>query len=292
MDGKFKILSDSTCDMPIEYLREQEITLAYMSYFFGNTEYNDGSEKRLSVKEFYNAVRQGRMPHTAQINPDTAKKLLLPFARENTPLLCLVFSSALSGTCQSFFIARDELLEEYPSWPVAVVDSRAASMGEGLLLDYAVSLRNKGLSLEETAADIETSKYQLCHYFTVDDLHHLARGGRLSGVSALLGSILGIKPLLYCSDEGKLLVKGKIRTRRRSLDWLADEMQKHLLPGRYNRFFVSHGDCLEDAEYVARRVTELTGLTDYMIHPIGPVIGTHSGPGTVALFFFGDRREP
>ena len=205
-------------------------------------------------------------------------------------MLYLAFSSGLSGTYQSARLAQEELRERFPDRTFTVVDSLCASMGEGLLAYYAATMRQQGCTLEETAAWLEENKLKLCHWFTVDDLHHLKRGGRVSPATAVVGTMLNIKPVLHVDDNGHLIPMEKVRGRRQSLEALVRHMKETVENPEEQMIFISHGDCPQDAEYVAGRIRETMTVRDIRIHTIGPVIGTHSGPGTVALFFLGSHR--
>ena len=190
----------------------------------------------------------------------------------------------------SALLAAKRAKEQFPERKVVVIDSLCASLGEGLYVYYAVQYQKSGMTLEETAQKLEKIKQQLCHYFTVDDLHHLHRGGRVSKTAAIVGSVLGIKPVLHVDEAGRLIPIGKVRGRKQSLNQLVARMKEKTAGVKNEIFFVSHGDCLEDAEYVADLVKKECGVKKYIIGDIGPVIGTHSGPGTVALFFLGESR--
>lgn len=197
---KFILSTDSTCDMPMSYYEENEIVLSPLTFIMEGKEYGGEGLPQMDDKEFYSKLKNGSMPKTSQITLDGALQKLEPFAKENKPLLHIAFSSGLSGTYNSFLLASEELKEKYPDWNVIVIDSLCASMGEGLYLDYAVTLRNEGKSMEETAEILERDKQKLCHFFTVNNLFHLQRGGRVSKVSAVFGSMLGIKPVLHVNN--------------------------------------------------------------------------------------------
>ena len=251
-----------------------------------------GEERKMEVKEFYDRMRGGMMPTTSQINPETAKEYLNGFLEESRQLLVLSFSSGLSGTCGNVSLAAREIMEERPDCRIVVADTLCASLGEGLLVHKAVQLKKEGKSLDETAQWVEAHKENLVHVFTVDDLFHLHRGGRVSKATAIVGTLAGIKPLLHVDEQGHLTAVGKVRGRKKSLQSLVDMMEKQVGSWRDKNdcIFISHGDCAEDADYVKQLVEERFGRKDFLINEIGPTIGTHSGPGTVALFFMGDVR--
>lgn len=289
---KFVISTDSTCDMPPAYYQQHQILLFPLTFTLDGGEYGGENLPQMDEKEFYAKLRAGSMPKTSQITLDGALKKFEPLAKQGASVLHIAFSSGLSGTCNSCTLAAEELMEKYPDCKIIVIDSLCASMGEGLYLDYAVTLREQGNTLEETAEILQRDKQNLCHFFTVDNLFHLQRGGRVSKVSAVFGSMLGIKPVLHVDKDGKLIPIAKVRGRKASLDYLVEAAGKKLDPRKATKFFVSHGDCAEDAQYVADKMTERFGIDEKMIHTIGPVIGSHSGAGTVALFFMGTDRDP
>lgn len=288
----FKLVTDNMADLPREYLKEHGVDFISLSYILDGEVY--GREKELDYRDFYRMMREGKMPTTSQINPEEAKIFFEECIRENKELLYVAFSSGLSGTCNSGKIAAEEIMEEHPDVKIVVVDSLAASLGEGLLVHKAIGMRDRGKSLEETVEWLEGHKLNLVHAFTVDDLFHLHRGGRVSRTAAILGTLVSIKPKLHVDDEGHLILIGKVRGRRKSLDSLVDYMEEKMgswmQENKDDYVFISHGDSLEDAEYVQKQIQERFGMEHFLIHNVGPVIGAHSGPGTIALFFMGESR--
>lgn len=286
----FKIITDTTADLPESYILENELGIMVVPYIMDGIP--QGEERKMEVKEFYDRMRGGMMPTTSQINPETAKEYLNGFLEESRQLLVLSFSSGLSGTCGNVSLAAREIMEERPDCRIVVADTLCASLGEGLLVHKAVQLKKAGKSLDETAQWVEAHKENLVHVFTVDDLFHLHRGGRVSKATAIVGTLAGIKPLLHVDEQGHLTAVGKVRGRKKSLQSLVDMMEKQVGSWRDKNdcIFISHGDCAEDADYVKQLVEERFGRKDFLINEIGPTIGTHSGPGTVALFFMGDVR--
>ena len=286
----FKIITDTTADLPESYILENELGIMVVPYIMDGIP--QGEERKMEVKEFYDRMRGGMMPTTSQINPETAKEYLNGFLEESRQLLVLSFSSGLSGTCGNVSLAAREIMEERPDCRIVVADTLCASLGEGLLVHKAVQLKKAGKSLDETAQWVEAHKENLVHVFTVDDLFHLHRGGRVSKSTAIVGTLAGIKPLLHVDEQGHLTAVGKVRGRKKSLQSLVDMMEKQVGSWRDKNdcIFISHGDCAEDADYVKQLVEERFGRKDFLINEIGPTIGTHSGPGTVALFFMGDVR--
>ena len=287
---KFKIITDSTADLPKEYLEEHGLGLIGIKYIMDGESY--GTDKEIDVHEFYDMMRSGKMPTTSQTNPEEAKEYFLKFREESREMLCLAFSSGLSGTYNNMRLAAEEVMDEYPDTKIIVVDTLCASMGEGLLVHKAVVLKEQGKTLQETADWVEAHKLNLVHMFTVDDLNHLYRGGRVSKTAAIVGTLAGIKPILHVDNEGHLIPLRNVRGRKKSLLALVDDMEKKM--GAYREendiVFISHGDCLEDAEFVKNEVEKRFGIHTFLINYVGPTIGAHSGPGTLTLFFMGDAR--
>lgn len=286
----FRIITDSTADLPEEYLKENEIGCMNLSYIVDGKAF--GQTEELPWKEFYAKMREGLMPTTSQVNPDEAKAYLEEVIKTDKEILVLAFSSGLSGTYNSIRIAAEEVSEEHPDIKLIVIDTLAASLGEGLVVYKAVEMRKAGASLEDTANWVTEHLQNFVHVFTVDDLFHLHRGGRVSKTAAVVGTLVGIKPKLYVDPEGHLMVLDKIRGRKKALNSLVEYMNTKM--GSYKEsndiVFISHGDCLEDAELVANQIKEKFGIQSFLINHIGPTIGTHAGPGTVALFFMGENR--
>ena len=289
----FKITTDSTADLPVSYLKENNVGCMPISYILDGVTY--GGDKELDWKEFYAMMReQGKMPTTSQINPAEAKEYFEEYIKTDKEILHLAFSSGLSGTCGNMRMAAEEIMEEHPDVKIVVVDSLCASMGEGLFVHKAVKLRDQGKSLEETAAWLNENAQNFVHVFTVDDLFHLYRGGRVSKTAAVIGTLVSIKPKLHVDSEGHLIVIGKVRGRKKSLsalvDYMEEKMGSRVQENKDDYVFISHGDALEDAEYVRDQLRERFGMEHFMINHIGPTIGAHSGPGTIALFFMGESR--
>ena len=288
---EYKILTDSTTDLSPQLVAQTGVTVLPMTYTIGEKSYrNDPEETDLSSGDFYDMLRGGAMSTTSQINVETFREVAGKMARDGFDVLYVGFSSGLSGTFNSARIAFEDLSAEYPEHKFLAVDSLCASMGEGLLVYHAAQQQKAGRSIEETARWLEENKLHLAHWFTVDDLNHLKRGGRVSGAAAFFGTMLNIKPVLHVDDAGHLIPMEKVRGRKASLDALVAHMEKDAVDPASQTVFISHGDCRADAEYVADLVREKFGTQDIRIHSIGPVIGIHSGPGTVALFYLGRTR--
>lgn len=286
----YVITTDDNSDLPQEFFQEHGVGCAYFSYYIDDKHYT--YENFLPVKEFYDRMRNGSLPTTAQVNPEDVRNLMEPYLKEGKDILHIAFSSGLSGGCNSARIAAQELLEEYPERSIQVVDSLAASLGEGLLVYLAQMKKEAGEDMETVAKWVEDNRDHLVHLFTVDDLHHLQRGGRVSKATAVVGSMLNIKPVLHVDNEGKLVAVGKVRGRKKALLELVKMMNDQIGSFREScdTVFISHGDCLEDAQFVMDKVKETYSVKTEMINFVGATIGAHSGPGTVALFFLGDRK--
>lgn len=287
----FKIITNTTADLPMQYIKEHQLGLIYFNYMMDGNSY--GKDKELDWKEFYRLMREeGKMPTTSQVNPEQYKEYFTEFLKENNHLLYISFSSGLSGSCSNALLAAQDLMEEREDCKIIVIDSKCASMGEGLFVHKAVQKKNQGSSFEETAEYLQELVPHLTHVFTVDDLNHLYRGGRVSKTAAIVGTIAGIKPILHVDDEGHLIPLNKTRGRKKSLMKLVDYMEDKT-KGTIDRndiVFISHGDALEDARFVQEEIERRFGIHEFMVNHIGPTIGAHSGPGTIALFFEGNSR--
>ena len=287
----FDVFTDSSCDMPEEYLKEHNVTCVKLGYTMEEENYEGESGNSLSPKEFYTRLSDGAMPTTTQITGETAKEYMRKSVEAGRDVLVIAFSSALSGTASSFVVAGRALSEEFPERKIIVVDSLCASMGEGLLLYYAVEKADTGASIEETAEYVESLKLKICHHFTVNDLFHLKRGGRVSATTAIIGSILKIKPVMHVDDEGKLIAIGKAMGRKKSLHALVENLVRSADMDKNDPIFISHGDCEEDVEHVKKLIWEKMPDVKIYVNYVGPVIGSHSGCGTVALFNKGKSRN-
>lgn len=286
--ANFQIITDSGCDLPLEMQQKLNIELARLTLSFRGQELSDSVDS--GMKTLYDALRSGEEAKTSAVNPDAWQKIMEPVLQTEKDILVLAFSSGLSTTYQSAVIASEELLEKYPRRKIRVVDTRSASLGQGLLVWYACKKRDEGMELDELAQWVENMKFHLCHWFTVDDLMYLKRGGRISAATAIVGTMLGIKPVLHMDDEGHLISVSKARGRKASIAALAGKMGQLGLPEKNGTVFICHGDCIEDAKYLEKLVREKYGVEEVVIGYTGAVIGSHSGPGTLALFFLGENR--
>ena len=289
-ERKFVIVTDSGCDMPQEYFKETGVVCMKLGFMMNDVNYEGEDGLAIEPKEFYDSLREGSMPTTYQITAEVAKAHIEPLLKEGKDVLAIAFSSGLSGTAGSYAVAAKELLEIYPERKIEVVDSLCASMGQGLLLDYAVKKGDEGVSLETAKEYLECLKGHICHHVTVDNLFHLKRGGRVSTASAIIGSILKIKPILHVNDEGKLVVIGKSMGRKKALSTVVDNLFAQADLDENDPIFISHGDCIEDVEYTKKLIWERLPNVEIKVHYIGAVIGAHAGAGTIAVFNKGKKR--
>ncbi|MBU3876294.1 DegV family protein [Faecalicatena sp. AGMB00832] len=285
---EFVITVNSTVDLPREWVKERNVPVIPLRYTIDGQTYTD--MYGLSGKEFFQKLREGKMSVTSQVNPDEAKEAFEPFLKEGKDILHLGFSSGLSGTYNSMRIAGEELSEEYPDAKIIVIDTLCACLGEGLLLYKVLKLKEAGKSIDEIAQWVEENKLHICHNVTVDDLNHLHRGGRVSKATAVLGTMVQIKPIIHMDNEGKLQVIAKERGRKKSLNKIVDMAVEQSKGWENDMVMITHGDCIDDAEYVAGLVREKMGVSQILINNIGTVIGSHTGPGVVAVFFMGSQR--
>ena len=287
--SNYQIITDSSCDFTDAELANLQILSAPLTVSYNGETHSNFSDVT-AVKAFYDEMRQGTLATTSAVNPQGWETVLEPVLAAGQDALVMAFSSGLSTTYQSAVIAANELMEKYPQRTVRVVDTLCAALGQGLMVWYACKKRDEGMSLEELAAWVEENKLHLCHWFTVNDLGHLKRGGRVSATTALVGTMLNIKPILHMDAEGKLASFATVRGRKAAIDYLAQKMAE-LGEGYDNEMaFVVHGDCQEDAETLAQLVKDTCGVKEVHIGYLGPVIGAHTGPGVLSLFFMGKHR--
>ena len=283
----FKIVTDSCCDLSAEMIAELGLGIAPLSLELDGHAYAEGE---MAPVELYNHMRNGKLPKTSAVNPDGWAAAIRPALQAGQDVLVLAFSSGLSTTYQSAVIAAGELREEFPDRKLIVIDSLCAAVGLGLLVYTAARLKAEGKTLEETVAWIEAHKLNVCHWVTVEDLMHLKRGGRVSAATAVVGTMLNIKPIIRVDDNGKLESLAKCRGRKAALNYLLDRMGESYDPEIDDTVFIGHGDCPEDAEYLANKVRERFGVKTVYINYIGAVVGAHTGPGVATVFFYGKKR--
>jgi len=284
----YTIITDTCCDLTQQMYKDLQLEVVPLTLNYRGKAHNQFPES--FIQEMYAGLRAGEVATTAAANPEDWAKVIRPVLEKGEDALVMVFSSGLSTTYQSAVIASQDLTEEFPDRKVLVTDTLCASMGQGLLVWYACKKRDAGMPLEELHTWCEENKLKLCHWFTVDDLMYLKRGGRVSAATALLGTMLQIKPVLHVDDEGHLISVSKARGRKASIQALMEKAQQLGLPGENDTMFISHGDCIEDAQYLASLLKEKLGVKEVILNYVGAVIGSHSGPGTLALFFLGEHR--
>ena len=282
----FKIITDSGCDFTLAELEQMNVGRAPLSVLFKGELCEDFAtdEER---KVLYDGVRAGEMPTTSAVNPEGWADVMKPALEAGMDVLCLCFSSGLSTTYQSAVIAADELQEVYPGRTIRVVDTLCAALGQGLLVWHACKHRDAGESLAEVTAWVEENKLNVCHWVTVEDLNHLKRGGRVSAATALVGTMLNIKPIINVSDEGKLVSVAKARGRKAAIEYVAKKVSEAT---DKDMVFIGHGDCREDAESCAKILKEKYGVKNVHIGYVGAVIGAHTGPGVLVTFYLGEKR--
>ncbi len=285
----YVIMTDSACDMKPELLAEWGVPFQSLTYRF------DGSDKEytdadIPASEFYAKMRAGSIAKTAAVNSESFSQIFEGALKSGNDVLYLGFSSGLSTTFNSGRIAALDLAERYPDRKITVIDTLSASAGFGLLVYLAVQKKNEGASMDEVAAYIEELKWKLCHWFTVDDLVYLKRGGRISSTAAFVGNVLGIKPVLHMDNEGHLINMFKVRGRKTAVASLAEQYDKLAVDPAGGTVFISHADCMNDVKELAAILKNKHGVDVKIITDVGPVIGAHSGPGTLALFFIGTER--
>lgn len=284
----YQIITDSCCDFTKEMYEKLGLAVVPLMVNFRGQTFPDRNDE--SLKDMYAGLRAGEVATTSAANPGQWQELMEPYLQKGEDLLVLAFSSGLSTTYQSASMAADELRTMYPDRTISVVDSLCASLGEGLLAYYACKKRDEGMPLRELTQWLLDNRLHLCHWFTVDDLMYLKRGGRVSAATAIVGTMLSIKPVLHVDNEGHLINVGKARGRKASIQAMAKKVAELGAGFDNSTMFISHGDCPEDAEYLAGLLKEQYGAKEVYINYVGAVIGSHSGPGTLALFFMGEHR--
>ena len=288
--SEFAILTDSSADLGADMVRELDVMVLPLSFTLDGKTLQDWPDQRdMDLKTFYDRERAGAFATTSAVNVEQYVQLLEPVLKQGKDVLVLAFSSGLSSTCNSAKIAGDELREMFPNRKIYVVDTLCASLGQGLLVYLCAKEREKGCTIEEVRDFAQANVQKISHQFTVDDLHTLKRGGRISAATAVVGTMLQIKPVLHVDENGKLVAVSKARGRKAALRALVDTMEKTVIEPKDQIVFLSHSDCLEDAQWVADNIKERLGITRFYFNYIGPVIGAHTGPGTVALFYRGTR---
>lgn len=288
---KFEIVTDSCANLPEDIIEENNVHVLSLSFFVDGKEYFSYEKgKKTDLAEFYRMMRDKKEITTSLVNVEQMISCFEPILQQGKDILYLCFSSGLSGTYQSATIAAEEMREKYPERKIYVLDTLAAALGQGLLVYFSVEQRKEGKTIEEVYQWQLDNRLKLCHWFTVDDLFFLKRGGRISAATAVVGTALNIKPVLHVDDEGHLINMEKARGRKKSLDMLIKHFEETAIDPGKTPVFISHGDCMEDAKYLEAKLKENCGVSKVLIHMLDPVIGAHAGPGTVAIFFVGEHR--
>ena len=283
----YQIITDSCCDLTDAQLKNLQVSCANLTVLYNGENHSNFSDPA-AVKAFYDELRTGVMATTAAANPDDWANIMLPALKEGKDVLVLAFSSGLSTTYQSAVIASNDLLEEYSDRKIIVVDTLCAALGQGLLVKLACDKRDAGLSIEENAAWVEANKLNLCHWVTVDDLSHLKRGGRISATTALVGTMLNVKPIIHVDNEGHLINSSKVRGRKAAMEYLVKKFTETCTD--FDTVFIGHGDCPEDAAALETMLREAHPIKEIVTGYVGPVIGAHTGPGVLVVFFMGTAR--
>ncbi len=288
--SNFIITTDTTSDLPQDYIDKHKLNTLPLYYQFEETVYGGGNE--LDAKDFFDRMRNGSMPTTMAANPVAAREMFTSIIDKGLDIIHIALSSAISGSYSVAATVARELCEERPDTKIKVIDSLGASLGEGLLVHKALQVKEEGKSFDEVVNWLEDNKLNICHMFTVDDLNHLHRGGRVSKATAVIGTLIKVKPILHMDNDGRLVPLYNVRSRKKALTALVDNMEERIrnYQGENNEVFISHGDSIEDAEFVASLVRERFDIDNILINYVSPTIGAHSGPGTLALFFMGIER--
>jgi len=286
---KIKIITDSCCDLSYDYIKENNLEVIPFPYSIDGKEYVDDFGKSLSYHDFYDELRNGRMPSTSQITVYTFEKIFRQYVSEGYSVIYLGFSSALSQTFNNSMTAQNIISEDIPGADITIIDTKSASVGLGAIVFYANEMLKQGRTKEEITNWVEANKLRSNHWFIIDSLDHLRRGGRISAASAAVGTILDVKPVLNLDDDGRLNVVQKVRGRKKSIRALLDELQ-HIKDPQSQTLFINHGDCLNEAEQLKELVLKEADVKDVVINYVGPIIGSHTGPNMLCLVFMGEKR--
>ncbi len=284
---EYIISTDATCDLTEEQQKALNVNVLDMHYLVDGKTYG-GANERLPLSDFYEKMRSGSKTSTSMVNDMEVEEYFLNLLKEGKDILHVAFSSGLSGTCACIERVAKSLNEKHKN-KIYVVDSKNGSIGEGMVVEYAVQLKEEGKSVEENARALQEAVGEFNSYFTVQDLKYLVAGGRISKSTAFIGSVLQIKPIIYANEEGKIVQCGKVIGEKKSLLTLVDKV-KQKFEQIYNKIYVSHASCKENAMFVIDKIKLLFPTANVVLGEIGPVMGSHCGPGTVAVFFKGKRR--
>ena len=284
-------ITDSNCDLSYEYLKENNIPVIPFNFHLKGKDYEDNFGESISYKEFYNELRNGEMSTTAQITPFVYEEYFRKYVSAGYSIIYIGFSSALSESYNHSVMALKAILEENPAADITVIDSKCATVGQGILVFYACEMLKQGKSKEDIVNWIEGNKLKVNHWFTVDSLEHLKRGGRLSATSATVGAMLNVKPILIVDNDGKLVLAKKVRGRKYAIGELLEELKNRVVNPEEQTIFISHGDCIKDAEHLKSLVMSEVKVKNVIINYLGPIIGTHTGPGLLCIAFIGNDRR-
>ena len=284
------LVIDSGCDLPLEYIGQENIVPIGLICNFKGEAIEDDFGKSFIRKDFYDALRQGEMPTTSQINSQRYVEVFRKYVKEEKSIIYIAMSSALTGTINSANIARGTILEDFPEADISIVDSKCASLGQGLLVHYAYEMLKKGNSKEDIVTWLEENKLRINHWFTVNDLNHLKRGGRISSSAATVGTLLNIKPVLFIDNEGRLTPFSKCRGRKKAISTLVEKFKERTDPNKEQVIAIGHGDCIEDALTLESLVRENGNVKDVILNYVGTAIGSHTGPEILGLYFIADKR--
>jgi DegV family protein with EDD domain len=287
----YKIITDSCANLTDKQIADYGVEILSLKYYVNDVGYDSYIKgQSIDYSDAYRILREKGKITTSLANREDCDKAILPVLEAGYDALILAFSSGLSGTCQNIINSAEDYREMFPDRKIIVVDTLSASMGEGLLVHYAVELQKQGKSMEEVAQWVEDNKLKLCHTFTLDDLFFLKRGGRLSGTSAVVGSLMNIKPLMHVANDGKLYVTGKARGRKAAMNHLIESVGEKGVDLENQVIFLVHGDCEDEARIIGEEVKKRYNVKDVIYNCLDPVIVSHSGPGTLAIFFLGNER--
>jgi len=284
------LVIDSGCDLPLDYIGQENIVPIGLVCNFKGEAIEDDFGLKFIRKDFYDALRQGEMPTTSQINSQRYVEVFSKYVSAEKSIIYIAMSSALSGTINSANIARETVLEEFPEADISIVDSKCASLGQGLLVYYAYEMIKSGNTKQEIVTWIEENKLRINHWFTVNDLNHLKRGGRISSSAATVGTLLNIKPVLFMDNEGRLTPFSKCRGRKKAIHTLAEKFKERTDPKVLQVIAIGHGDCIEDALALEALVREHGNVKDVILNYVGTAIGSHTGPEILGLYFIAGER--
>jgi len=285
------IITDSSCDLAEDYIKVSNIHVIPFTYNIDGQDYTDDLGQTMAYDEFYSRLREGSISTTSQITSYTFQKTFKHFIDEGYSIIYIGFSSALSETFNNALMAREIILGDNPSADITVIDSKSASVGLGLIVYYAAEMLKEGKTKEEIVEWVEKNKLKSNHWFVVDNLEHLKRGGRISAARAAIGTLLEIKPVLIVDGEGKLDVSKKIRGRKKAIKTLLEVLKEKIIDPEEQTIFINHGDCIKDAEYLKELLLKEVKVKDVMINHVGPIIGSHTGPDMLCMVFLGDSRS-